>query len=83
MNRIKPSVLKDLKIEEIKSRIIDCAKIKERFDEFLVIHMIERMSDDLKEQPLISHKGLIFDAVLSDCFLHLYDSVLMPMSLRR
>ena len=26
LNRIKPSVLKDLEIEEIKSRIIDCAK---------------------------------------------------------
>jgi len=53
-------------------------KIKERFDEFLVIHMIEKMSDDLKEQPLISPKGLIFDAVLSIAFFIYMTSVLMP-----
>ena len=53
-------------------------KIKERFDELLVITMISEMSDEPNEQPLISKIGLLVDAILSIAFFLFMTYVLMP-----
>ena len=53
-------------------------KIKERFDELLVITIISEMSDESNEQPLISKIGLLVDAILSIAFFLFMTYVLMP-----
>ena len=53
-------------------------KIKERFDEPLVMTMIGIMSDESNEQPLISRTGLLIDAILSIAFFLFMTYVLMP-----